>query len=172
MCARVVNSHPASAPQRWLAGWLFATRFSGKNQLSHFARSKILILLTPRHIDNFLSVVIEWAASIGKILSVMVLGEKTEVLKEIGESLRERRLRLNLSQAMAAERSGISENTLRNFERGDGISLWGFVSLCRTYGHDNWVYELRPESIADYANRIRPKKTRVRAAKRKEIRDV
>lgn len=123
-------------------------------------------------IDNFLSVVIEWAASIGKMLSVMVLGEKTEVLKEIGESLRERRLRLNLSQAMAAERSGISENTLRNFERGDGISLWGFVSLCRTYGHDNWVYELRPESIADYANRIRPKKTRVRAAKRKEIRDV
>ena len=102
----------------------------------------------------------------------MVVGEKTEVLKEIGESLRERRLRLNLSQAMAAERSGISENTLRNFERGDGISLWGFVSLCRTYGHDNWVYELRPESVADYANRIRPAKTRVRAAKRKEIRDV
>ena len=48
MRVRVVNSHPASAPQRWLAGWLFATRFSGKNRLSHFARSRILILLTPQ----------------------------------------------------------------------------------------------------------------------------
>ena len=98
----------------------------------------------------------------------MVVGEKTEVLKEIGESLRERRLRLNLSQAMAAERSGISENTLRNFERGDGISLWGFVSLCRTYGHDAWLYDLEPESVADYADRIRPVKKRLRATKRKE----
>ena len=58
-------------------------------------------------IDNFLSVVIEWAASIGKILSIVVLGEKTEVLKEIGESLRERRLRLNLSQAMGFRFGGL-----------------------------------------------------------------
>ena len=102
----------------------------------------------------------------------MILGTKSEVLHDIGERMRTRRLRLNLSRAEAAERSGICEATLKNFEGGSGISLWGFVSLCRTYGHDNWVYELRPESIADYANRIRPKKTRVRAAKRKEIRDV
>ena len=93
-------------------------------------------------------------------------------MQVLGANLKAARLADNITQQMAAERSGISENTLRNFERGDGISLWGFVSLCRTYGHDNWVYELRPESSADYANRIRPKKTRVRAAKRKEIRDV
>ena len=99
----------------------------------------------------------------------MVFGNKLEVLKEIGESLRARRLRLNMSQAVAAERSGISETTLRNFEGGAGISLWGFVALCRTYGHDGWVYELSPETIDDYANRIRPGKSRQRAAKRKEV---
>ena len=102
----------------------------------------------------------------------MLIGDKTEILRHIGESLRLRRLRLNLSQATVAERSGISEQTLRNFEKGEGISLWGFVALCRTYGHDGWVYELRPESIADYANRIRPGKTRKRAAKRKDIGNV
>ena len=97
----------------------------------------------------------------------MLLGNKSEVLKEIGESLRARRLRLNMSQTVAAERSGISEATLRNFERGEGISLWGFVSMCRTYGHDGWVYDLAPESVMDYANRVRHGTERLRAAKRK-----
>lgn len=80
-----------------------------------------------------------------------------------------RRLRMNLSRVEAAERSGICESTLKNFEGGNGISLWGFVSLCRTYGHDAWLYELEPESVTDYANRIHPMKKRQRAAKRKEV---
>ena len=83
--------------------------------------------------------------------------------------MRMRRLRLNLSRAEAAERSGICETTLKNFEGGAGISLWGFVSLCRTYGHDGWIYNLEPESVSDYADRIRPVKKRQRAAKRKEV---
>ena len=98
----------------------------------------------------------------------MILGTKSEVLHDIGERMRKRRLRLNMSRAEAAERSGICESTLKNFEGGSGISLWGFVSLCRTYGHDAWLYDLEPESVADYADRIRPVKKRLRAAKRKE----
>ena len=99
----------------------------------------------------------------------MVFGNKQEILKDVGERMRKRRLWLNLSRAEAAERSGICESTLKNFERGDGISLWGFISLCRTYGHDAWLYGLEPESVADYADRIRPVKKRQRAAKRKEV---
>jgi len=102
----------------------------------------------------------------------MIVGGKAEILRQIGNDMRLRRLRINFSQAVAAERSGISETTLRNFERGEGISLWGFVSLCRTYGNDGWVYELHPEDISDYARRIRPGKVRLRAAKRKEASDV
>lgn len=99
----------------------------------------------------------------------MILGNKNEVLKDTGERMRMRRLRLNLSRAEAAERSGISEGTLKNFESGKGISLWGFISLCRTYGHDAWLYGLEPESVADYADRIRPMKKRQRATKRKGV---
>lgn len=102
----------------------------------------------------------------------MLIGRKSEILKDIGESMRARRLDLNLSQAVAAERSGLSEVTVRNFERGAGISLWGFVALCRTYGHDSWVYELAPERVSDYAKRIRPVNVRERAAKRKEVSNV
>ena len=102
----------------------------------------------------------------------MVVGTKKEILKDIGESMRARRLGLNLSQAEAAERSGLSELTVRNFERGAGISLGGFVALCRTYGHDKWVYDLAPERVVDYANRIRPVSIRVRATKRKDPANV
>lgn len=107
--------------------------------------------------------------STGKILTIMILGNKNEILKDVGERMRMRRLRLNLSRADAAERSGICESTLKNFEGGSGISLWGFISLCRTYGYDAWLYGLEPESVADYADRIRPAKKRQRAAKRKEV---
>lgn len=107
--------------------------------------------------------------STGKILTIMIVGNKKDILKDVGERMRMRRLRLNLSRAEAAERSGICESTLKNFEGGSGISLWGFISLCRTYGHDAWLYELEPESVADYADRIRPTKKRQRAAKRKEV---
>lgn len=97
----------------------------------------------------------------------MLYGNRTEILADVGASLRRRRLSLNLSQEVAAERSGVAVATLRNFERGKGISLWGFISLCRTYGHDQWVYELMPESVDDFASRIRPIKARQRAARRK-----
>ena len=102
----------------------------------------------------------------------MVIGNKSEILQDIGDALRIRRLRLNISQSEAAERSGICVATIRNFEKGRGISLWGFVSLCRTYGHDNWVDGLMPQSISDYANRIKPVKSRERAARRKGLQDV
>ena len=94
----------------------------------------------------------------------MILGSKEEILKDVGARMRQRRLRQNLSQAEVAERSGISAATLKNFENGCGMSLWGFISLCRTLGHDKWIYELAPEGVVDYADRIRPVKKRLRAA--------
>ena len=92
---------------------------------------------------------IEWAASIGKILSIVVLGEKTEVLKEIGESLRERRLRLNLSQAMAAERSGISLKAIRNLEAGRNASTLSLLCYCRTLRKVDWLMQIAPPEVDD-----------------------
>ena len=106
------------------------------------------------------------------ILSVMLYGNKEEILKDVGARMRARRLRLNLLRAEVADRSGVCENTVKNFENGKGISLWGFISLCRTLGHDSWIYDLEPESVSDYADRIRPVKRRIRAAQGKKVADV
>ena len=70
----------------------------------------------------------------------MLYGDKNEILALIGGRMRSRRLRLNLTQQVAAERSGISVQTVKNLENGKVVSLWAFVSLCRTYGHYDWVY--------------------------------
>lgn len=102
----------------------------------------------------------------------MLYGNKAEILKGIGERMRKRRLLLNLSQQLAAERSGLSVVTLQNLEKGKGSSLWALVSLCRTYGHTNWILELAPEENIEYSIAANTGKERIRAAKRKGTRDV
>ena len=44
----------------------------------------------------------------------MLRGGKKEILKQIGDSLRMRRLFLNMTREVAAERSGISVSTVKN----------------------------------------------------------
>jgi len=102
----------------------------------------------------------------------MLKGTRKELLHQIGESIRARRLSVNLSQAEAAERSGISMSTLKNLESGKGASVWALVSLCRTYGHDRWIYELAPDESLSYRLKEMEGRPRQRAAKRKAVRHV
>lgn len=106
----------------------------------------------------------------------MLKGCKEEILKLIGDGLRKRRLFLNLTREVAAERSGISASTVKNIENGCGGSIWALVSLCRTYGHTNWVCELAPEEyidhhIAQIANKERKRASRT-TKKGNEVRRV
>lgn len=102
----------------------------------------------------------------------MLSGTKKEILKGIGERLRYRRLICGLSQKEAAERSGVSTMTLQALEKGSGSSLWTLVSLCRTYGHTQWIYELAPEEMLDHVIALNTGKVRQRASKRKVVSDV
>jgi len=97
----------------------------------------------------------------------MLKGTKQEILHRLGENIRSRRLSVNLSQAEAAERSGISLSTLKNIEAGKGASVWALVSLCRTYGHDHWIYELAPDELLTHRLKEMSGHPRQRAAKRK-----
>ena len=96
----------------------------------------------------------------------MLKGSKAEILKQVGDGLRMRRLFLNLTREIAAERSGISASTVKNIENGHGGSIWALVSLCRTYGHANWVYELAPEEQIDHHIAQITHKERKRASRR------
>jgi len=99
----------------------------------------------------------------------MLKGTKKELLHQIGESIRARRLSVNLSQAEAAVRSGISLSTLKNLEGGKGASVWVLVSLCRTYGHDRWIYELAPDESLIHRFEKPEGRPRQRATKRKAV---
>jgi len=97
----------------------------------------------------------------------MIKGNKKDLLRLLGESMRARRLSVNLSQADAAARSGVSLSTLKNFENGKGASAWVLISLCRTYGHDRWIYELAPDDSLEHRFLELENHPRQRASKRK-----
>lgn len=102
----------------------------------------------------------------------MLTGTKIEILKDIGDRIRQRRLMCGLSQKTAAERSGISVMTLQALEKGKGSSLWTLVSLCRTYDHTQWIHELAPDEEIRHIIAVNSGKVRQRASKRKEVRHV
>ena len=102
----------------------------------------------------------------------MLYGNREEVLRLIGEKMRARRLMCNLSQQVAAERSGITANTVQNLEKGSGSSLWAFISLCRTYNHSDWVYDLAPVENLDYIVAEQTRQVRKRASKQRRKTDV
>jgi len=74
----------------------------------------------------------------------MTLGSKDDILRRIGLSLKEHRLRQNLPQSVLAERSGLSLTAVKRLENGAGATLGSFVQVCRTLNLDNWIAEIEP----------------------------
>ena len=89
---------------------------------------------------------------------------REEWMKRLGENLRERRLRANLSQQTLAERSALALNAVKNLESGRGASVFSLVSVCRTLGVMDWVDSLAPESETSPLEIARRGRMRLRAA--------
>lgn len=64
----------------------------------------------------------------------------------LGDQLRKMRLRMNVSQAEAAERLDISPNTVARCERGEGSSLGTFIRLLQLYNKDQWLETIAPQA--------------------------
>lgn len=96
----------------------------------------------------------------------MTIGSKDEILKRIGESLREHRLRQNMPQSVVADRSGISLTCVKRLENGLGATLGSFVQVCRTLNLDSWISEIEPKdsvspiAYADALKRVGSKRRR------------
>lgn len=90
------------------------------------------------------------------------------MLQTLGRNLKEVRLRLNISQQVAADRSGISLKAIRNIEGGLNASTESLVKYCRTLCKTDWLMALAPPAL-DPAIFERPlsakKRLRARAAK-------
>lgn len=100
----------------------------------------------------------------------MTIGSKDEILKRIGEALREHRLRQNLPQSVVAERSGISLTCVKRLENGLGATLGTFVLVCRTLNLDSWISEIEPrESVSPIAYADALKKAEAKRRKRAHV---
>ena len=74
----------------------------------------------------------------------MVIGNKEKILQRIGASLKEHRLRQNVTQNMLAERAGISLTAVKRLENGTGATLGSFVQVCRILNLDRWIQDMEP----------------------------
>ena len=56
-----------------------------------------------------------------------------EILEQLGQRVRALRLRANVSQQDLAQETSLSERTIRNIEKGKGISLENFIRIVRFF---------------------------------------
>ena len=77
----------------------------------------------------------------------MIYSTPAEMLQTLGTNLKEVRLRMNISQQVAAERSGISLKAVRNIEGGLNASTESLVKYCRTLRKTDWLMTLAPPEL-------------------------
>ncbi len=71
----------------------------------------------------------------------------SEALRHLGETIRDDRLRKNLTQLHVAELTGISLPTYRRIERGDGrVEIRHYARVLGILGHVERLRELVPEA--------------------------
>ncbi len=86
--------------------------------------------------------------------------------KELGLELRRQRLALNMSQAEAADRAGLSLGTLARLERGDGSSLSSFIKYATLLGKGDWLNSFAPQVKVSPMQQFELGHQRMRAAKK------
>ena len=99
----------------------------------------------------------------------MVYSTPAEMLQTLGANLKEVRLRMNISQQVAADRSGISLKAVRNIEGGQNASTESLVKYCRTLRKTDWLMTLAPPELdpAVFERPVSPRKRlRARTVKR------
>lgn len=89
---------------------------------------------------------------------MMLLVSVAKAQRELAESVRERRILIDLTQAGLAERSGVPLSTIRKFEQKGLISLESFLKLLMVLGGlEEMLAALKPtkkifKSIDDVLN--------------------
>jgi len=64
----------------------------------------------------------------------------------LGQQLKDRRLRLNISQDELARRAGVGIVTVSRLEGGKGSSLRSFIKVIQVLGQEDWLERLAPEA--------------------------
>lgn len=70
-------------------------------------------------------------------------------MQVLGANLKAARLADNITQQMAAERSGISLKAIRNLEAGRNASTLSLLCYCRTLRKVDWLMQIAPPEVDD-----------------------
>lgn len=79
----------------------------------------------------------------------MVYQTREEMLQTLGANLKAARLADNITQQVAAERSGISLKAVRNLEAGKNSSTLSLLCYCRTLRKVDWLMQIAPSGVDD-----------------------
>jgi transcriptional regulator with XRE-family HTH domain len=67
-----------------------------------------------------------------------------DVQAQLGQQLRQLRLRHNLTQRDLAGRAGVAWNVVKRLEAGKGATVESLVKVLRALGHVDWLNTLAP----------------------------
>ena len=88
------------------------------------------------------------------------------ILNKLGHRLTQVRIRLNLTQADLAKKSGVSKRTVENLENGASVTLRSLVRVMRALDLLGQLEELIPDVAESPLQQLRDQKsTRKRASK-------
>ena len=90
-----------------------------------------------------------------------------EMEAEVGQQLRDLRLRRNIDQRQLAEQAGVALNAVKNLENGRGSTLSSLVKVLRTLGRADWLETLAPKGGISPMQILKAKQPRKRASKPK-----
>ncbi len=86
---------------------------------------------------------------------------------ELGQQLRELRLRQNIDQRRLAEQAGVALNVIKNLESGKGATVTSLVKVLRALGRTDWIGTLAPAVSISPLQMLKAKPERQRASRRK-----
>lgn len=98
-----------------------------------------------------------------------MIGSKTqeEMEIELGQQLRDLRLRRNIDQRQLAEQAGVALNAVKNLENGRGATLSSLVKVLRALGRADWLNTLAPAVKISPMQMLKTRQPRQRASKSK-----
>jgi transcriptional regulator with XRE-family HTH domain len=91
---------------------------------------------------------------------------------QLGQSLRELRLRQNIAQRQFAERADVALNVVKNLEGGKGATVSSLIKVLRALGREDWLHTLAPQVSVSPMQMLKDKPGRRRASPSKEARRV
>ena len=88
-----------------------------------------------------------------------------ELEASLGEQIRAERLRKNMTMQALARASGISVQTLRSLEEGNGGRVESLIRVARALGRTSWLESFRPPVTISPMQMLKGKSVRLRASK-------